>query len=77
MTTCACGSDFIEARSFVATEDDLPYWLPKSRITSYPAEVWDYACLCGREEVFVRGPSGGVQYSRVYPKGRWCEVIAP
>lgn len=75
---CTCGADMVADRSTVDTLERLPSGVPHSRITSLPADVWQWACICcGREECVVRGPSGVAQWSRVWPKGKWCEVATP
>ena len=73
-----CQNDMVGQRSVAQDAMDLPQGVPAAKVKHYPADCYMFACIsCGREEVFVRGPNGGVQYSRVWPKGRWCEIETP
>lgn len=75
---CTCGAEMLSDRSTVDTHDGLPRGVPHARVTSFPVVVFQWACVtCGREECVVRGGDGTAQFSRVWPKGKWCEVAVP
>ena len=76
---CArCHNDMVSHRTLAQDAMDLPQGVPAAHVKDYPAEVHMFACIgCEREEAFVRGPSGRLQFARVWPHGRWCEVQIP
>ena len=72
-----CQNDMIGQRCVAQDAMDLPQGVPAAQVKHYPADCYLYACMCGREEIVVRSPSGGAQFARVWPLGRWCEVAVP
>lgn len=73
-----CGNDALADRACHEDVATLPPFLPRSRITAFPAVVYQWACVsCGWEECVVRGPNGAAMWNRTWPKGKWEEPTPP